>query len=137
MISIKLMKDTTVIGLLMFSVISDSCLSCTAAAMPPSDEESFLVYSTPEVDCEPPTNCAAWVDCQQNCEQIFWDDIESNDELSDLAGVDQFREMCVQYCDTQYILATEQVSIDSCGCGEECHRGDCSTSCTVEVEFCQ
>jgi hypothetical protein len=138
MILIKLMKDTATIGLLMFSVVSDSCLSCAGKVLPVSEEERFLSYAVVSEDsCEPPTNCSVWLDCQLTCEQIFWEDVESNEEISDLAGVDQFRELCVQYCDTQYVLATEDHSNHSCSCGEECSCQECTSSCTIEDEICQ
>jgi len=137
MIIIKLMKDTATIGLLMFSVVSDSCLSCAGKVLPTSEEERYLSYDTLKLECDPPSNCAVWLDCQQECDQIFWEDIESNEEISDLADVDAFRELCVQYCDTQYILATERSNETTCGCGIECSCDVCSSSCTIEVEICQ
>ena len=137
MISIKLMKDTATIGLLMFSVVSDSCLSCAFRALPTSEEERFLSYDVVEVECAPPSNCAVWLDCQQSCEQFFWEDIETNEELSDLAGLEEFREMCVRYCDNQYMLVTEEVVGYSCECGIECSCDSCSSSCTIEDEICR
>ena len=134
MISIKLMKDSAVISLLMFSVVSDSCLSCAGRALPRSQEEQVNIeYSTTEDECNLPTNCAAWVDCQLTCEQIYWDDVESNDSLSDEAGIDDFRELCVQYCDRQYVTdETEQTSVNSCS-QESCSACGCLDDCTCAI----
>ena len=131
------MKDTATIGLLMFSVVSDSCLSCAGKVLPTSEEERFLSSAFIEDSCEPPTNCSVWLDCQMTCDQIFWEDIESTEEISDLAGADQFRELCVQYCDTQYVLASEVQNNHSCSRGEECTCQECTSSCAIEVEICQ
>jgi len=76
------MKDTATIGLLMFSVVSDSCLSCAGKVLPTSEEERFLSSAFIEDSCEPPTNCSVWLDCQMTCDQIFWEDIESTEEIS-------------------------------------------------------
>lgn len=134
MISIKLMKDSVVISLLMFGVISDSCLSCVGKTLPQSQEEQvFIEYSTSEDDCNPPTNCAAWVDCQLTCEQIYWEDVESNEFVFDEAGIDEFRELCVQYCDRQYVADETEQTFESSCLQESCSACGCLGDCTCAV----
>ena len=128
------MKDSATIYLLMFSVVSDSCLSCAGKALPRSAEEQVTVeYNLPEEDnCVPPTNCAAWVDCQNTCEQIYWDDIESNDVVRDDLDIEGFRELCVEYCDRQYIQQETMTTLENSCNSEACEACGCS-QCTCSI----
>lgn len=120
------MKDSAVISLLMFSVVSDSCLSCLGKALPRSKEEQIFIESSNfEENCNPPTNCAAWVDCLVTCEQIYWEDIESNEFISDDTNLDEFRERCIQYCDLHYLEQEEQEL-------NACTTNQCDCNCEIE-----
>jgi len=76
-------------------LLVDSCVSFNSAK---ADEG--LSHTA---DCSPPTMCAAWVDCVEFCEDLDWEDVESNIHLSNEATYDDLRESCLFVCDEDYI----------------------------------
>lgn len=98
-------------------LLIDSCFSFNPAIA----GEEISNYSYDEIDCQPPTMCAAWLDCSQSCEIPTWEDIESSVTIFDEFTVDDVRESCLFVCDDQYLR--EDVN--------ECHCKNCNSMCSM------
>lgn len=108
-------------------LLIDSCLSFKPAIA----GEGIITYSYEELDCRPPTVCAAWVDCTQTCETLTWEDIETNSIITDEFTSDDLRESCLFVCDDQYLLE----DVNECHC-EYCDKM-CSMTHAENSQICQ